>query len=897
MNRFNGLCKVCSERRYRQITIPRGKDGFGFTICCDSPVRVQAVDSGGPAERAGLQQLDTVLQLNERPVEHWKCVELAHEIRSCPGEIILLVWRMVPQIKPGPDGGVLRRASCKSTHDLQSPPNKREKNCTHGAQARPEQRHSCHLVCDSSDGLLLGGWERYTEVTKRGGQHTLPALSRATAPTDPNYIILAPLNPGSQLLRPLYQEDTIPEESGTPSKGKSYTGLGKKSRLMKTVQTVKGHGNYQDCPVLRPHATHSSYGTYVTLAPKVLVFPIFVQPLDLCNPARTLLLSEELLLYEGRNKATQVTLFAYSDLLLFTKEDEPGRCSVLRNPLYLQSVTLQEGSSEDLKFCVLYLAEKAECLFTLEAHSQEQKKRVCWCLSENIAKQQQLAASPPGRKMFETEADEKRDMPLEEGKGPGAEEAPPSKDPSPAQELPSGQDLPPQDSSSEQEPTPGQESPSSKDSPPYQEPSEAPLSEDSPPAPDLQPCQDLPAAPGPTPSQDPPLAKGLADIPEPPAQDLPACGDLPPHQAPPPAEALAEETTSSGDPPATSRPTFVIPEVRLDRTYSQKAEAEGGSSGDEEEAEEAEDGEEGEEDEEEDTSDDNYGGHNEAKRSSMIETGQGSEGGLSLRVQNSLRRRTHSEGSLLQEARGPCFSSDTTLHCSDGEGTASTWAIPSPRTLKKELGRNGGSMHHLSLFFTGHRKMSGPDGVGDDDEASQKRKSKNLAKDVKNKLAIFRRRNESPGAQPAGKTDKMMKSFRPTSEEALKWSESLEKLLLHKYGLIVFQAFLRTEFSEENLEFWLACEDFKKVKSQSKMTAKAKKIFAEYIAIQACKEVNLDSYTREHTKDNLQSVTRGCFDLAQKRIFGLMEKDSYPRFLRSDLYLDLINQKKMSPPL
>uniref|UniRef100_A0A4W2EPX7 Regulator of G-protein signaling 3 n=1 Tax=Bos indicus x Bos taurus TaxID=30522 RepID=A0A4W2EPX7_BOBOX len=591
MNRFNGLCKVCSERRYRQITIPRGKDGFGFTICCDSPVRVQAVDSGGPAERAGLQQLDTVLRLNERPVEHWKCVELAHEIRSCPSEIILLVWRMVPQVKPGPDGGVLRRASCKSTLDLLSPPNKREKNCTHGAQARPEQRHSCHLVCDSSDGLLLGGWERYTELTKRGSQHTLPALSRATAPTDPNYIILAPLNPGSQLLRPVYQEDALPEESGSPSKGKSYTGLGKKCRLMKTVQTMKGRGNYQNCPVMRPHTPHSSYGTYVTLAPKVLVFPVFVQPLDLCNPARTLLLSEELLLYEGRNKAAEVTLFAYSDLLLFTKEDEPGRCNVLRNPLYLQSVKLQEGSSEDLKFCVLYLAEKAECLFTLEAHSQEQKKRVCWCLSENIAKQQQLAT-------------------------------------------------------------------------------------------------------------------------------------------------------------------------------------------------------------------------------------------------------------------------------------------PSPDS-----------------------KMSGPDTVGDDDDTSRKRKSKNLAKDMKNKLGIFRRRNESPGAQPTGKTDKVMKSFKPTSEEALKWGESLEKLLVHKYGLAVFQAFLRTEFSEENLEFWLACEDFKKVKSQSKMAAKAKKIFAEYIAIQACKEVNLDSYTREHTKDNLQSVTRGCFDLAQKRIFGLMEKDSYPRFLRSDLYLDLINQKKMSPPL
>lgn len=59
-------------------------------------------------------------------------------------------------------------------------------------------------------------------------------------------------------------------------------------------------------------------------------------------------------------------------------------------------------------------------------------------------------------------------------------------------------------------------------------------------------------------------------------------------------------------------------------------------------------------------------------------------------------------------------------------------------------------------------------------------------------------------------------------------------------GLAAFRAFLRTEFSEENLEFWLACEEYKKIKSQSKMASKAKKIFAEYIAIQSCKEVSVD---------------------------------------------------------
>ncbi|XP_010285297.1 PREDICTED: regulator of G-protein signaling 3-like, partial [Phaethon lepturus] len=350
MNRFNGLCKVCSERRYRQITIPRGSDGFGFTICCDSPVRVQAVDSGGPAEKAGLQQLDTVLQLNEQPVEHWKCVELAHEIRNCPTEIILLVWRLVPQVKSGPEG-MIRRSSCKSAYDLQSPPNKREKNST--MPPRPEQRRSCHILYDGSDGLVLNSWERYTEIGKQN-QNTMPPLSRVPSTADQNYIILAPLKPGSQLLRPVYQENNT--TVGNACKGKSHMGSGRKSRLMKTVQTVKSYGNYQNCTIVRPHIPHSSYGTYVTLAPKVLVFPVFVQPLDLCNPARTLLLSEELLLHESRSRTIQVTLFVYSDLLLFTKEDEPGRCNVLRNPLYLQSVKLQEGS-EDRKFCILYLAE------------------------------------------------------------------------------------------------------------------------------------------------------------------------------------------------------------------------------------------------------------------------------------------------------------------------------------------------------------------------------------------------------------------------------------------------------------------------------------------------------------------------------------------------------------
>lgn len=58
-------------------------------------------------------------------------------------------------------------------------------------------------------------------------------------------------------------------------------------------------------------------------------------------------------------------------------------------------------------------------------------------------------------------------------------------------------------------------------------------------------------------------------------------------------------------------------------------------------------------------------------------------------------------------------------------------------------------------------------------------------------------------------------------------------------GLTSFKSFLKSEFSEENLEFWLACEDYKKIKSPAKMAEKAKKIYEEFIQTEAPKEVGL----------------------------------------------------------
>ena len=54
----------------------------------------------------------------------------------------------------------------------------------------------------------------------------------------------------------------------------------------------------------------------------------------------------------------------------------------------------------------------------------------------------------------------------------------------------------------------------------------------------------------------------------------------------------------------------------------------------------------------------------------------------------------------------------------------------------------------------------------------------------------------------------------------------------------VFSQFLRKEFSEENIEFWLACEEFKTIDSETKMLSKAKHIYTLFCEPDSPKEVS-----------------------------------------------------------
>ncbi|XP_076001687.1 regulator of G-protein signaling 5 isoform X2 [Genypterus blacodes] len=110
--------------------------------------------------------------------------------------------------------------------------------------------------------------------------------------------------------------------------------------------------------------------------------------------------------------------------------------------------------------------------------------------------------------------------------------------------------------------------------------------------------------------------------------------------------------------------------------------------------------------------------------------------------------------------------------------------------------------------------------------------------------------------------------------------QDLDSLLNSKSGLQMFRGFLRSEFSEENLEFWLACEDYR-ISPINLQRTKASSICSQFIHTDAPQEVNLDAETREALLGVMDSPCAGTFTGAQQRIFTLMAKDSFPRFLRS----------------
>ncbi|XP_023190510.1 regulator of G-protein signaling 11 [Xiphophorus maculatus] len=127
----------------------------------------------------------------------------------------------------------------------------------------------------------------------------------------------------------------------------------------------------------------------------------------------------------------------------------------------------------------------------------------------------------------------------------------------------------------------------------------------------------------------------------------------------------------------------------------------------------------------------------------------------------------------------------------------------------------------------------------------------------------------------------------PTRLRVERWSFSFMELLSDAMGRREFMTYLEKEFSAENLHFWQACEEIRHGES-SKIVEKVEDVYKNFLAPGAARWVNIDSKTMDKTLEGIKQPHRFVMDDAQMHIYFLMKKDSYPRYLKSDLYKNML---------
>ncbi|KAI6174582.1 Regulator of G protein signaling domain protein [Aphelenchoides bicaudatus] len=128
------------------------------------------------------------------------------------------------------------------------------------------------------------------------------------------------------------------------------------------------------------------------------------------------------------------------------------------------------------------------------------------------------------------------------------------------------------------------------------------------------------------------------------------------------------------------------------------------------------------------------------------------------------------------------------------------------------------------------------------------------------------------------------------------WEESFEELLCDQLGRETLQRFLDKEYSGENLRFWWEVQKLRKCSSRM-VPVLVTEIYSEFIDSNATSPVNIDCKVMEITEENLSNPNRWSFDEAADHIFCLMKNDSYQRFLRSEIYRDLVNLSRKKAPV
>eukprot|EP01122_Echinamoeba_exundans_P006594 TRINITY_DN1887_c0_g1_i1.p1 TRINITY_DN1887_c0_g1~~TRINITY_DN1887_c0_g1_i1.p1 ORF type:complete len:191 (+),score=39.18 TRINITY_DN1887_c0_g1_i1:106-678(+) len=118
-------------------------------------------------------------------------------------------------------------------------------------------------------------------------------------------------------------------------------------------------------------------------------------------------------------------------------------------------------------------------------------------------------------------------------------------------------------------------------------------------------------------------------------------------------------------------------------------------------------------------------------------------------------------------------------------------------------------------------------------------------------------------------------------------AKSLAEVLADEDLALLFRDFLHHLHSAENLAFWLEIEEFKLIERSAERRERAEQICTKYLDSRCDAPVNVDAVLKDSVREQIESggkIRADIFDEMQDFIYGMMEFDSFRKFLASDQY-------------
>lgn len=155
------------------------------------------------------------------------------------------------------------------------------------------------------------------------------------------------------------------------------------------------------------------------------------------------------------------------------------------------------------------------------------------------------------------------------------------------------------------------------------------------------------------------------------------------------------------------------------------------------------------------------------------------------------------------------------------------------------------------------------------------------------------------GFEPEGSAANSPPFTENSTPPYLKWAESLYTLLDDRDGVQLFRTFLVQEgIGTSALDFWYACRGLKMKVEDGKAQQVIKVIHKKFIKSE--KLPYLDAETKRDILLKINSEWNSDWNLtifndAQAQVEEFMKKDTYPLFLKSDLYVQYVSNQGESP--